>query len=427
MLQLAIASGGLREVEDALRPLAVQRAGRSDVYLKLLVDVFVASVRALRWSEVPTSVRRERLTELGDRALRPLLEALSGTDVALRARALEVLQSTRPPGAVPSLARLASAPTTVARVSVAVALGAIGTSSAVRALERLFQDGTTDTQQVAIWALGLADSAEAGVALREVAKARQTYHRILAAWAIGARADAEAIPLLQASAKAPDPRLRVAALWALARIGTPATTAALGGALRSANPTERRVAAWGLARIGTEAALRLLVDQLWTQSRHPNGDIASALASRGRDARDPEVASAYRSMFDATRGRLNQKFTLLLAATPLETPAPAQRLDAVSELMPLLHRRVSAVFAPGHRASLRRLLTSCLGRAGTLALAPFFSDALDPARARQLATTLLVPHQAALLELTVGQAGPEFQADALKLLSRLGGAVDQAQ
>jgi HEAT repeat protein len=428
LLQVAIATRGLRDVEDALRPLAVQRAGRSDVYLKLLIDVFVASARAIRWSGDPPAARDKLLQELGERALRPLLDALAGSDVALRARALEVIQATRAPGAVPALARLVSSSDTVARVAVAGALGMIGTGSASAALKRLFADGSGDAQRIAILALGLAEAPLALDVLMEVATSRHSQHRIRAAWAMGRRADVRAIDTLQRLARSADARQRVAALWALGQILGPAVTHTLGRALQNSDPIERQIATQGLARTGTAAAKQLLVNQLWAADDRPQGHLGDALTSDpGDDWRDP-VEHAYAALIQPENGRFKEESSPLLAAAMLTPPSGAQRLEATQALLPLLAKRLHTVLTSGSPRVVERVLRAFLGHGHTLTLTPLLPEGSDPVRTRALVTALWSDASEALLELAAGTLGRSVQTDALRLLTRLdpGEHSDQA-
>ena len=178
---MAIASGGLPEVEEAIKPLVMQRSDRSAVYLKLLIDVYLAQTRAMRWNaKADKQDTKQALRALGERALKPLIEAISGSDVAMRARALEIIGVTLPTGAVPALSRLLLAKESLARISIASALASIGTSSAVRSLQALYENASGHAQRVAIWALGLAHAPEALEVLEKVARSRQSQERIMA-------------------------------------------------------------------------------------------------------------------------------------------------------------------------------------------------------------------------------------------------------
>jgi tetratricopeptide (TPR) repeat protein/HEAT repeat protein len=420
LLQLAIATSGLRDVEDALRPLAVQRAGRSDVYLKLLIDVFLASTRAIRWSGASDNDVTHQLEALGERALRPLLEALTGTDVALRTRALEVIRATHPPGAVPALTRTLLSQSAVTRLTIASALGAIGTASAVEALRRLYDDATGHGQRVAIWALGLARAPKALETLSEIAGSRHPHHRILAAWAMGARADLRSIPALKKLARSADVRQRIAAIWALGQTPSPAIERTLARALNSIDPLERQLASRGLNGVGTVAAQRQLIAGLWRGDGRPTGHLGAALTSDRLPRPIAQISSAYGAMIDEERGRLNDDKGLLIAAALPPSPSDATRVTRTEALMPLLKARLASVLGEGSVEEVLESLNACLGPKRTVMLHPLVPATADQEQTRALITRLWGASSAALIELASGSAGGRAQGRALQLLSRLG-------
>ncbi|MGB0590126.1 MAG: HEAT repeat domain-containing protein [Myxococcota bacterium] len=419
LLQVAIATRGLRDVEDALRPLAVRRSGRSDVYLKLLIDVFLASARAIRWSGPTKDIKTRQLEALGERALRPLLEALTGADVALRARALEVIGATHPPGAVPALTRILLGQSPAVRLTVAAALGAIGTASAVDALGRLYDEATGHGQRVAIWALGLARAPKAQEKLAEIANSRHPQHRILAAWAMGARADPSATPTLKRLARSADVRQRIAAVWALGQTPSPAVELTLGGALASADPLERRLASRGLNAVGTTAAQRRLIARLWRADGRPIGHLGMALTSV-RNAPDlSEVRDVYAAMIDEERGRLSTDRGLLIATTLPAPPSATERLRRAVTLLPLLEARLTSLLRNGTVEEINEALDACLGPHGALMLHPLIPATTNQSQVQEVLTRLWESSRDALVELAGGSAGGSAQAKALQLLSRL--------
>ena len=421
LIQLASSRDALALVEDTLRPLAVAGRRHADVYLKLLIEVFASEVASATWAEDDHGARQRRLGVIGERALRPALEALGGADVALRARALELIRTTRPHGAVAALSRLTSDTDTRARFAAAVALGGIGTTAAVGALRRMVERESAAAQHVAAWALGLATAEEATAVLANIASNAVTNPdlKVHAALALGARRSPAGLKVLHGLAVDGDARTRLAATWALANIAHPTSVSRLAAALHRQGPHGQRVAIWGLGRARTEAAQRALVEALWQPEGPPSELIAAALATsqlsdRGEDA---AIGKAYRSIVDVSTTRLLPKLGLLLGVSQSRVSDEAERAAVLPTLRPLLERRVADILARGGRAEVDLLLGALLDRGddGRLALRPI---AESPA-ADRFTRELIHPHRHDLIDLAVGLRGHSLQPAALSVVSRL--------
>ncbi|TNF27554.1 MAG: tetratricopeptide repeat protein, partial [Deltaproteobacteria bacterium] len=166
LLQLAAATERLEVLQDILEPLVLAGSGRG-IYLKLLVDVYASRCRQAIHQSRGAAERDATLAAIGERGLRPLLDALADNDVAVRTRALDVLELTHPPGAAPALTRLSQDNDVLARTQAAVALGRVGSQAAVASLSRLANGAKNQERQLALWALGLASGDDAGRALTD--------------------------------------------------------------------------------------------------------------------------------------------------------------------------------------------------------------------------------------------------------------------
>lgn len=376
LLQLSLATGRLAEVETLLRPLIEPgRGGRGrGAQLRLVVDVYGHLAQALRFSDEPYDVRDKKLRELGERALRPLLEALEDNDVATRSRAIECLELTHPAGATPALARLASTPESMAQIEAISALGHIGTAGAVAALGRLAQGQLAQTRELALWALGFAPTVEATALFRDFlgrpegspTTATSSERRVIAA-AIGYGRHPNAIQLALVLSTDRSQDVREIALWALGRLRQPAAVTDIADRLaRPVSVREAQLAAWGLGQIDTPEARAALIAQLWSGAPMASDDaiwIALAYAPE-RAARDAMVEAGYASLPARDRGMLQPMRPAMYLP---EAPADAPRADFLSTIIgagdgPLV-ARIAAIVSSSDSAS-KLALADALVRQG---------------------------------------------------------------
>jgi tetratricopeptide (TPR) repeat protein/HEAT repeat protein len=337
LLQLSLATGRLAEVETLLRPLIEPgRGGRGrGAQLRLVVDVYGHLAQALRFSDEPFEAREKKLRELGERALRPLLEALEDNDVATRSRAIECLELTHPAGATPALARLAGTPESMAQIEAISALGHIGTAGAVAALGRLAQGQLAQTRELALWALGFAPTVEATTIFREHLAKPDTTPRdravIAAAIGLGRHPNALQLALVLSTDRSQD--VREIALWTLGRLRAPEAISDIAERLaRPVSVREAQLAAWGLGQIDTPEARAALIAQLWSGAPMASDDaIWMALAhAPERAARDAMVEAGYSSLPARDRGLLQPMRPAMYLP---EAPADAPRADFLRDLV----------------------------------------------------------------------------------------------
>ncbi len=357
LLQLSLATGRLAEVETLLRPLIEPgRGGRGrGAQLRLVVDVYGHLAQALRFSDEPYDVRDKKLGELGERALRPLLEALEDNDVATRSRAIECLELTHPAGATPALARLAASPESMAQIEAITALGHIGTAGAVAALGRLAQGQLAQTRELALWALGFASTADATAVFREHLMrpdgANSPRDRAVIAAAIGYGRHPNAIQLAIVLSTDRSQDVREIALWALGRLRAPEAVTDIAERLaRPVSVREAQIAAWGLGQIDTPEARAALIAQLWSGAPMASDDaIWMALAyAPERAARDAMIDASYSSLPARDRGLLQPMRPAMYLP---EAPSDAPRANFLNDIVgagdgPLLARIAAIVTGP---------------------------------------------------------------------------------
>lgn len=183
--------------------------------------------------------------------------------MATRARAIETLELTHPPGATPALARLAAEPESMAQVEAIAALGHIATAGAVAALARLGGSQAAGARELAIWALGFASTSEAAAVLADRARHGSPRDKQLVAAALGFGRHPDALPMVLELARDRSAEVHETGVWALARLRTAQATGELAERLtRPMTAREAQIAAWGLGQIGDEAARTALVKWL---------------------------------------------------------------------------------------------------------------------------------------------------------------------
>lgn len=392
LLQLALATGRLAELEALMRPLVEPgRQGRGRAaQLRLVVDLYGHMAQAIRFSEGGTDLREAKLGELGERALRPLLEALEDNDIATRARAIATLELTHPAGAAPALARIAEEPGALAQVEALSALGRIGTAGAVAALARLGTSNEAPVRELSLWALGLSSSADAAGVLSERARRGSPRDRVIAAAALGHGRHAGALPILRELARDRSIDVREVALWALGRSRQPEAVADLAPVLaRAGAPREAALAAWSLGQIATDAARDALIAALCNGASGADDAIWTALVHRPEaSAREAEIAAIYQGLAARDRGLVHPVRPALYLPEPSTGPPSRELLAAL-------------VGAPGAEGPLVTRIRQILARQ-------------EPAPRRALAETL-----ARVLEQSSASRGNDVKTELLEALAML--------
>jgi HEAT repeat protein/tetratricopeptide (TPR) repeat protein len=237
------------------------------VFRAILVELYGVLVEPLWRADDPAS--RAALSKMGERALKPLVDALGDEDGLSRASAVELLGYLGNPGAALPLARLLEERDVGLRLRAAAALGRLRDLRGAAALARALGDPEPPVRAVAAWALGMIRSPHTVEYLtareRTGVKDLKAPVRALAALALGARGDAAAAKPLRALLGDPDVPVRRAAAWALARLGAREAAGDLRALLGRAGtdvPT-RRAAAAALGRLGDIPALPALLAALW--------------------------------------------------------------------------------------------------------------------------------------------------------------------
>jgi tetratricopeptide (TPR) repeat protein len=286
-MQVNLGRGTLESLEKELLPVALGNPQRP-LYRRLLVEIYGALafplVHQAQSGDAEEAVAaRNALRQIGERAVKPLLDALGDersaqqriaiellshiqnrsagpalfayatgpADPALRARAMVAVGALQDPGLLPKLGDLL-APHGVARaeesdpisVAAAWAVARMNSPKARGLLLKLLQSDAPTIRGFGALGLGLLGDHSSVAQLARVAGSVQAgpIPRAAAAFALGQLGAKDQVQVLLQLAEAADPALRAAAIVALARLRADAAPRAVAEALVSPDATLRTAA-----------------------------------------------------------------------------------------------------------------------------------------------------------------------------------------
>lgn len=426
-MQVNLGRGTLESLEHDLLPLALNNAEKP-IYRQLLLEVYGALAYPLlerEHSDTPKEADQARaeLDRLGERAVKPLLDALgdareaeqeiaitllshvqnrsagpalfsyatSSADSDLRTRAMLAVGMLRDPALLPRFeSLLVSGGHATAEQSDPVLLAAAWSVARMHSpkadalLVKLSRSEAPDLSALGILGLGLLTSAHAGSEAERVARDAEAgpLPRAAAAFTLGELNQKSAENLLSELSDAQDPTLSALAVVSLARLGSPLAPRAIGSRMTSLDALSVQAAA--------DAAL------VWSSNTY----------RRGRDPLpSPEGPINVRALLDSLR--------------PSGYSA-AERLAALEKLSaPLSSAFARAAAASPDRA--RRVADLLLAEPGKLPFAPITADAtFEPAEQQRLAAlagelgATLVPTFAGL----ASHPSPDVRLFALRFLAQ---------
>jgi tetratricopeptide (TPR) repeat protein len=397
LLQIAIAHDRLEALEEAIRPLVEsRREGPQRVArLRFIVEVHARLARTILARDLAAERTDALLERLGERALKPLLEALDQSDMTLREEALAVLEATHPAGAVSALARLAADPEAVGRVGAIVGLGRAGTPGSVAVLAAL--EGSA--RELGLWALGLRGTDEGLAVLMERARSGSPRDRALIAAAVGHGRHAGGGPLALELARDRTPDARELGLWALGRLRFEGAIPELAARLVLGG-REAQVAATSLAQIGTPKARAALIQAVFSAETLPAADAIWTALSAPREGSD--VTAGYLAMLQRPRAALSTTRPTF----HLGESSPSFKALTDSPLREAVAQRLAEALAPGSNTA--------VGVArwfGDLAL----FESPQPIQMAEFCASLLRPHVGSILD---AMDAPEVRAAWLPVWSR---------
>ncbi len=231
-MQINLGRGTLASLERELLPVALGNPTKS-VYRRLLVELYGAMtfplVHAARLGKTQAAKKaRAKLAAIGARAVKPLLDALSDSDISQQRIAIEVLAYVQNKGAGPALFNFA---TGVAerdlRVRAMVACGALNDPQLLPRYEKLLSPeagGLAPGDAIAVaatWGLARMHSPRAEPLLARLLSASSPELRAIAALGLGLSKNGTHAPALAKLARSPEagPTARAAAAHALGELG----------------------------------------------------------------------------------------------------------------------------------------------------------------------------------------------------------------
>jgi tetratricopeptide (TPR) repeat protein len=398
-MQIHLGRGSLEQLEKELLPIALAHPGRP-IYRRLLVEIYGALAFPLEGkakSRDPEGAEaRAALARLGQRAVKPLLDALGDPRDTQQRIAIELLSYIQNRSAGPTLLTFASGSAEPElRLGATLAAGALADPALRGKFEDLvFKDGASDADPVsvaAVWALANLRAEAARPALERVLEER-------------------------------GPGAQALAVIGLARLGGARNVKRLAGIVTSTEHAliTRAAAAFGLAELGEARAAPGILALTDASDVVVRATATVSLARLDAPGARPAIAQALVSLDPELMAAGVQAACVLgagaRAASPRALPPPEGRVDARA----ILQRLLPNVCSPDAEARALVLL------APDIAAAAARSVRSSPAQARALAATLLAsdgsPAFAPLTE-HLGGASAENAAGARESIELIARAV----
>lgn len=370
-MQINLGKGTLESLERELLPVALGNPQKS-VYRRLLVELYGAMtfplVHAARLGSSTAAVdARTKLAAIGARAVKPLLDALSDTNVSQQRIAIEVLAYVQNKGAGPALFNFATGQAERdLRVRAMVACGALNDPELLPRYEQL----------IAPTSGGLAPGDAVAVA---------------ATWGLARMRSKKAEPLLSSLLTSSSPEIRAIAAIGLGLSKNGAHAEALAKLARSpeAGPMARAAAAHALGELGhapTRSLLLALTDSPELQVQTA-AVLAIAHLDQGAKTISADVGSIYARALLGDQPELRR--TAMAAATAQTTGSYRRETAALPVpngaivLADVLRGLAPTGYSPDEQAAALVALEGALEKAALAAVAT------SPARARVVAELTL--------------------------------------
>ena len=318
-------------VLERLEPVLLQatfRRAHKPIYRKLLIDLYAAMVKRLSMlGDDPDDdeAATRRLRAIGERGLKPILDSLGDSDLAVRTRVLRVLVSTRNSGAVLPLVRLLEEKDRVLRFQALVALAHIGMPSAIDPIAKLVGERRGNVGVGAIWALGAFGDRRALPTLEALSHRAQgrADTPAVVALALGARGNPDGLTAALHLFQSASGNGRAHAAWALGAMRDPRAVEPLLRRLPLESDAVRRTIVWALGAIGSPRALEPLLKVVWGHESAlvPMARWALQRILNPSEFDHVELRERYLALhdFDTARLELARAFPALLYTPPAPT------------------------------------------------------------------------------------------------------------
>lgn len=281
--------GTLASLETDLQPL-MHKTPHRPVYNEIMLELYVAMTqgplaRARSGAPEKRQEARAELEDIGRRAIKPLLDALTDDNGAAQLLALDLLGEIANPNASMQLAVLVDNPNPKLNLRAALALARIRDDRAVDPLAKVsLVPYERRIRELATWGLGRTGSERAIPILEQRATENLQGVRALATLGLGRlQGGVDTVrQRLRDDAAAP---VREAAAWALGNLGDTASVDLLIDTLREDEKRVAAMAAWSLGKLGDPRAVEPLLDAYWGSApevREAAGFALQLLASGQR-------------------------------------------------------------------------------------------------------------------------------------------------
>jgi cellulose synthase operon protein C len=443
-MNINLAKGTLESLEHDLLPLAISNPQRP-IYRRLVVEIYRGLTSGLvqrvrHGTPEEAEAARSALARVGDRAIKPLLDALSDQDVSQQGIAIDVLAYVQNRNAALPLFAFATGQAEPAlRTRAMIACGALAEGSLVPRYEALLfppdasggAPGLADSVAVAaVWGLAGMREPRALPLLRRVVRTGAPAMQALAALGLGMAGDKAFIADVAGIAASVDAGgvARAAAAYALGELDARTQAPTLLEIAEDGEPLPRRMALMALAHMAVSGgkdvpwqaeAVQAMADAAFPAQQEGARGRSEALAvSRAAIAALAMMARAgarspapSRAAMPVPEGALDVD-ALLDALIPREVAAPAREATLLRFADPILRAALAALRTSGDRA---RTVLDALGT-GQGELAPFVTGTAGgpgAAKAREMAAALepsIVP--------LARHPDPEIRARAIVLVAR---------
>jgi HEAT repeat protein/tetratricopeptide (TPR) repeat protein len=434
-LHLNLMANSLEELERELLPL-LWRTPPRPVFRRLVTELYGHLIwpitNQIRFGR-PADARaaRARLEAVGQRAVKPLLDALTDEDPGLRMSALDVLADLGDGDAAIPLGQLMDERDALIRLRAAVSLGRIADPRGVDALSRGIKDGDRGVRMAAAWALGRIGGSRAADALLDVAKRRpdpQWGVRVLVATALGESGDARAVPVLMSMISAPNAdsreQVRAAAAWALGRRADAKAVRPLLRALELDTLLVRKMAALALGPREQPAVTRELLRALWTNE--PSLRAAALWALSGSPPVNPVPAGAPPPFIHLDDGKVVPSEHLDgLAAAPTGMPTDNRFAHTVARDAGPVRDALEATLASKDEMVLMQVLRDLDRRPDGPGLGPLSATEGGAAMVETLRGILAHPPIAGRIRALAASESPKLRRRAISVLGKLNSDSDE--
>lgn len=379
-MQINLGRGTLESLEKELLPIALGNPGRP-VYRRLLVEIYgnlaFPLVHTSRSADPERAqAAREKLRQIGERAVKPLLDALQDERDSQQRIAIELLSHIDNKSASAALFSYATGKADPdLRTRAMIAVGALEDPRMLPKLEELISpkghtviDETDPVAVAAAWSAARLKSPRARPLLASLLESDAPTIRALGALGLGLlRSHRDAVKLARVVRSPHAGSLaRAAAAYALGAIGARDEEDALRELAEATDPQARAAAVLALSRLDSDGAPRAVAQALVSATR----SLRSAAAAAALVIASGEYRIGSETL-PVVSGRVDLRETLdALVPTGYDDETHAKALLAVAD--DLRRACVTAVQSSPERA--RVVADALLARAGAPTFAPLVLD-----------------------------------------------------